>query len=209
MTGWTVIVPVKGGARAKSRLPDTVRGAPRAALAIAFGADTLASVVAAPGVDRVLVVPGVSDLGPEHLGRSASEVQVIRQPAGTGLNRAVAHAAALVTGPVAVVLGDLPSLRPEDLGEVLEEAALHSRGVVGDAEGEGSTVLTASVGRLPASFGPSSLKRHLRAGCADLDASIRVRADVDTEADVERALTLGVGPHTAAALGVMSAVSSV
>ncbi|WP_062383496.1 2-phospho-L-lactate guanylyltransferase [Demequina iriomotensis] len=200
MTGWTVIVPVKGGARAKSRLPETVHGVPRATLAAAFSADTLAAVSSAAGVDRVLVVTGVSDLEPCWLGAGAPHLRVVRQAAGAGLNAAVRYAAGLATGPIAVVLGDLPALRPQDLETVLDAAASRPLSMVGDVADSGTTMLMSRQERFPMSFGPQSVGRHGRAGYVELHAPIRARADVDLVEDLDRVMRLGVGEHTAAAL---------
>ncbi|WP_062517058.1 2-phospho-L-lactate guanylyltransferase [Demequina gelatinilytica] len=205
MTGWTAIVPVKGGARAKSRLPEQIGGVPRGVLAAAFSADTIAAVAATPGIDKVLVIAGVSELDEAWLGEACPRVRMLRQGSSAGLNAAVRHAATLVTGPVAVVLGDLPSLRPDDLAAVLADAQKRPRSMVGDVACHGTTMLMARDGRLAASFGPRSFTRHGRAGYVELDAPIRARADVDTVADLERAHRLGVGMRTAAALGLVSA----
>ncbi|MDN4475304.1 2-phospho-L-lactate guanylyltransferase [Demequina sp. SYSU T00192] len=202
MTRWTVIVPVKGGTRAKSRLPETLGGASRGMLAAALTADTLAAVAGTASVARILVVSSVADLDPAWLGDVGPRALVVRQASGAGLNAAVRHAAGMVSGRVAVVLGDLPSLRPGDLAAVLGVAERHPRGMVADAEGHGTTMLTTLGDPLAVSFGPRSAARHRRAGHVEIPAPLRARADVDTVEDLARARTLGVGPRTAAALGL-------
>ena len=56
----------------------------------------------------------------------------------------------------------------------------------------------------PTRFGPESAERHRRAGATELDPGrrrwVRLRTDVDTIADLEAALRLGVGARTAATL---------
>ena len=74
--------------------------------------------------------------------------------------------------------------------------------VVPDAEGSGTVLLA---GRTPAdldpAFGPDSLTEHVRRGAVRLDLDLpRLRRDVDTPADLDQALALGVGPRTATAL---------
>ena len=74
--------------------------------------------------------------------------------------------------PRAALLGDLPALRPADLAAALEAAASVDRGVVADAEGTGSTLVTARAGVAWASaFGDGSFARHVALGCAPLDDS--------------------------------------
>jgi 2-phospho-L-lactate guanylyltransferase len=111
-------------------------------------------------------------------------------------------------GPTGVLLADLPALRPEDLAVALaavdarlrDEAA--SMAVVPDKEGTGTVLLAA---RAPAdldpAFGPDSLAEHVRRGAVALDLDLPgLRRDVDTPADLDAALALGVGPRTASAV---------
>ncbi|HSX97048.1 MAG TPA: 2-phospho-L-lactate guanylyltransferase, partial [Streptomyces sp.] len=53
---WTLVVPVKALARAKSRLSDTAADAVRPGLALAFAQDTVAAALAATAVRGVVVV---------------------------------------------------------------------------------------------------------------------------------------------------------
>jgi 2-phospho-L-lactate guanylyltransferase len=126
----------------------------------------------------------------------------------SGLDAAVATGMAAIDPsgrmPRAALLGDLPALRPADLADALRDAASVSRGVVPDAEGTGSTLVTAGVGvEWESSFGDGSLARHVELGCEVLpvpDAST-LRRDVDTAAQLEAARALGLGPRTSALLG--------
>ncbi|MGC1569858.1 MAG: hypothetical protein WA794_27885, partial [Trebonia sp.] len=59
---WTVVLPVKVLARAKSRLA-LLAGARRADLALALASDTVSAVVACPDVTRVLVVTSDAKAG--------------------------------------------------------------------------------------------------------------------------------------------------
>jgi 2-phospho-L-lactate guanylyltransferase len=124
-----------------------------------------------------------------------------------GLDAAVAAGVADIDPqgrmPRAALLGDLPALRSADLADALRAAASVDRAVVADAEGTGSTLVTAAVGTAWASsFGDGSLERHVALGCTALeipDAST-LRRDVDTAAQLEAARALGLGPRTAALL---------
>ncbi|KRB36767.1 2-phospho-L-lactate guanylyltransferase [Microbacterium sp. Root180] len=201
---WVVVVPVKPSARAKSRL--AVPGVDRAGLARAIALDTLAAATACDLVAQVVVVTD-----DPALARDAAAIPALRfVPEGdaSGLDAAVATGMTAIDPggrmPRAALLGDLPSLRPADLAAALRAAASVDRGVVADAEGTGSTLVTARTGVAWASaFGDGSLARHVALGCTELpipDAST-LRRDVDTAEQLEAARALGLGPRTVALLG--------
>lgn len=200
---WIVVVPVKPSARGKSRLD--VPGAERAALARAIALDTIVAATACEFVAQVVIV---TDDG--SLARDAALIPALRfVPEGDagGLDAAVGVGVAAVDPnarmPRAALLGDLPALRPEDLAAALQDAASVDRAVVADAEGTGSTLVTARAGvAWQSSFGEGSFARHVGLGCRPLqipDAST-LRRDVDTAGQLEAAVALGVGPRTAALL---------
>ncbi|MEJ3405813.1 2-phospho-L-lactate guanylyltransferase [Rathayibacter sp. YIM 133350] len=199
--GWSVVVPVKGTLQAKSRLGAELSSAARAELGLAFGQDTVAAALACPAVDRVFVVTAASGDWPEG-------VTVVPEVEKRGLNAAIrlgiraaeAEAAASDSG-VAVLLGDLPALRPDELGTALTGAARLERAFVPDAEGTGTTLLTAVAGEaLEPRFGEGSAAAHEALGHRRLEAGVSVRRDVDVPAALDEAVALGVGPRTAAAL---------
>ncbi len=200
MTAWTVVVPVKDLGSAKSRL-DAPSGPARAELALAFARDTLTAVLGAACVASVVLVtsePRMVDVVPPG-------VRVVPDP-GRGLVAALAAGAEVVDdGPVALLLGDLPALRPAELDAALAAAADHERAMVPDAEGAGTTLLTAGrAGLLRPAFGPGSRDAHERAGHRILEAGPGLRRDVDTADDLAAAVRLGVGPATAAALAALA-----
>nr|WP_282549155.1 2-phospho-L-lactate guanylyltransferase [Streptomyces rochei] len=200
---WTLVVPVKPLARAKSRLADTAHDGVRPGLALAFAQDTVAAALACPEVADVAVVTDDARAGRELAGLGAG---VVADEPGGGLNAALAHGAAVVRAgrpalQVAALNADLPALRPAELTRVLAAAAEFPRAFLADAAGIGTTLLAAMPGReLAPAFGSDSRARH-RASCAvelRLDEVDSVRQDVDTGGDLRAALTLGVGPRTAA-----------
>ena len=198
--GWTVVVPVKGGPDAKSRLATDLDDADRRALADALALDTLDAVLATPAVSCVVVVTGEDRLLPVAADDGPRVVHV--DDPGRGLGAAVqAGLEAAPDGPCAVLLGDLPALRPDDLDAALADAAHHERAFVADADGTGTTLLT---GRTPGSlrprFGPGSAAAHRVAGHVPLDARPSLRRDVDTATDLDDAVALGVGRRTGAFL---------
>lgn len=199
---WAVIVPVKPSAHGKSRLD--VPGVDRAALARAIALDTIAAAAACAEVAQVFVV--TDDGGVVIEAGDIPGLRFVSEGEARGLNAAVAVGAEAAGErmPRAALLGDLPALRPADLADALRAAASVDRAVVPDAEGTGSTLVTARVGvGWESAFGADSFARHLALGCVPLqiaDAS-PLRRDIDTAAHLDAARILGLGPRTAALLG--------
>jgi 2-phospho-L-lactate/phosphoenolpyruvate guanylyltransferase len=205
MVRWTVLLAVKPLPLAKSRLdrPD------RSALTLAMAADTAQAAARVAAVEVVLVVTD----DPDARAMLEPVAVVIPDAPNAGLNPALRHAAAEAgsrwphTG-VVVLAADLPALRPEALAAALERAAQHQRAVVADAVGTGTVLLSAAAGlSLEPSFGPGSRQRHRGSGAVDLTDSLPpgdptegLRHDVDTAADLEAAIRIGVGPRTARVL---------
>lgn len=193
--GWVVVVPLKPAAVGKSRLRDVDEQLVRA-----IGLDTVAAASAAASVARVIVV--TSDAATAAAAASLPGVEVLPEPDPSGLNAAIAAGAGSAPdAPRAALLGDLPALRPGDLDAALAAAASVDRGVVPDAEGTGSTLVTSRAGiAWQSAFGPDSLARHTALGCAVLPvpAASTLRRDVDTAEQLADAATLGLGPRTAA-----------
>jgi 2-phospho-L-lactate guanylyltransferase len=192
---WTVLVPAKALPAAKSRLtPVSPDPGVHHELVRAIRRDTAESAAAAPGVARVLLL----------LDTGTPDERTIVQSVG-GLNAAVTEAAAQAARQwpadgIAVLMGDLPALRPEELATALAAAAAHPRAFVADRHGTGTTMLTARPGtQLQPAFGTDSAARHARTGTA-LDAGPGLRHDVDTAEDLCAAAVIGLGPATSAAL---------
>jgi 2-phospho-L-lactate guanylyltransferase len=192
-----VVVPVKRLSLAKTRLA-SYGDLPRQALALAFAADV---VLAAVQVAQVLVVTDDEQAAPvlEALGAT-----VVADDPDAGLNPALEHGADLLRADapllgVATLSADLPALRAADLAAALAQVPSGQRAFVADLEGTGTTLLAAGPGVLlmPA-YGPRSRAGHLASGAVELWAAESLRRDVDTPADLEAAIALGVGPHTAA-----------
>jgi 2-phospho-L-lactate guanylyltransferase len=201
---WVVVVPVKRGDIAKSRLSG-VTAMLRVQLARAFPADCVEAALAADLVGTVVVVTDdtVATATFRELG-----AEVIPDVPDAGLNPALQHARAHVRSrhghrPVAVLSGDLPSLRPAALSTALTRAHPFARAFLPDLAGHGTTLLTAASGAdLDPRFGPASRRHHLASGARELDPDglDSVRRDVDTPADLQDAVRLGVGRHTRAVL---------
>ena len=199
MDRWRLIIPVKGQLAAKSRLhpPD---GVARADLAHAFALDTISAVLDCMPPTALVVV--TSDELIDRFVRDQGGTVIPDN--GHGLNPAVRQGieyADVTLGPTAVLLADIPTLRPEDLIEALSACAMHRRALVPDATGSGTVLLSAlSPKDLHPRFGPGSADQHARE-CVRLDLDLpALRTDVDDDKALRRAVEIGVGKHTAAVL---------
>lgn len=202
---WQVLVPVRGGAVGKSRLTSIegrrLTDPQRRDLALAMAHDTVSAAVAA-GRGPVAVL--TADATVVTLAADCAATTITDR--GRGLNAELSSAAASFgrAWAVCVLLGDLPSLRPEDLGEALDLAGdLSGAGiVVPDREGTGTTLIASpppAVEQLSFRFGPGSAQRHQRAGLRPAGLHLqRLRADVDTADGWAEAVRLGLGPATSA-----------
>ncbi len=201
---WVVVVPVKRLDRAKTRL-STRTAAQRRALALAFAVDTVRTVLSCDAVSSVLVVTGDAHV------RSAVEplgARTLPDVVDGGLREALSLGADHVHGTdpdasLAVVVGDLPALRADELGLALAAASGHARSFVADAAGIGTTLLAVTRGTpLEPLFGPRSRAAHARSGAVEIAllGLPGLRRDVDTEVDLWDARRLGTGPDTTAAL---------
>jgi 2-phospho-L-lactate guanylyltransferase len=219
--GWTVLLPVKVLAQAKSRLA-ALAGERRLELALALASDTVSAVVACPEVARVIVVtsdpvagPRLSSLGaliiPEaRPGARGRDSQPSPQPSPDGsqhlLNAALRRGATVAarrwpgTG-LAALTADLPALRPAELAEALRAASDVAGPVfVPDAAGVGTTMYAvATAGQFRPMYGGASRARHAAGGATELvlGGIAGLRQDVDTPDDLRAAVALGVGPRTA------------
>src|SRR6266536_2449759 len=169
---WSLVVPVKVLARAKTRLA-SLAGPDRPALALAMAADTVAAALDSPQVGRVIVV--------------TDDPQAAEVLAGLG----------------AVVVPDLPALRPAELSDALRAAARWPQAFVPDFAGSGTTLYAVRPGTaFRPRFGPGSAARHRAAGAAEITRPglAGLRRDVDEPADLRGARELGLGTRTAAAV---------
>jgi len=197
---WSVVVPAKRLDVAKTRLRPLTAGRPDGPaahrdLVLALLADTVAAALACPTVGTVVVV--TDEPAAAAVVRELGARTVPDEP-DRGLNPALEHGARSAPGPlVAALSSDLPALRPGELAEALAAAARVERGFVADAQGTGTTLLTAVGTELLPRFGPGSAEAHLAGGAVALTGPWPgLVRDVDTEADLRAALLLGAGPRT-------------
>ncbi len=198
---WSVLMPVKVLALAKSRLA-ALAGPRRGELALALACDTVAAALRSGLVARVIVITDDQVAGPALAGLGAL---IVPDEPRDGLNAALrhgaGHAAARWPGDGTVALSaDLPALRPDELGRALRAAAAWPSAFVADAPGDGTTLYAAAPGvAFRPAFGLASRSRHAAGGAVelDLDGISGLRRDVDTPDDLRGAATLGLGPRSA------------
>ena len=202
MRSWSVVVPAKRLGVAKTRLrPLTATRADaeeaHRELVLALLADTVAAALACTVVKALVVV--TDDPAAASVVRELGARVVADEPDG-GLNPALEHGMRSAPGPaVAALSSDLPALRADELAAALGAAAGTARAFVADAQGTGTTLLTAVDVPLQPRFGAGSAEAHLTGGAVALTGSWPgLVRDVDTEADLRAALLLGRGPRTTA-----------
>ncbi len=193
--GYALLIPVKDGGSAKTRLGVGEDGQ-RGRLMAAFARDSIRAAQQCTAAEVFVVgdPTGLSDLVEELA------VPVLPDEGDGDLNRALRQAALRIVRPdrgLAVMLADLPCLRPEDLDAAF--AMVAGRSFVADAEGTGTTLLVAPAGNdLDPRFGAGSAAAHRSSGAVEIGQSLTsLRRDVDTTADLAAALRYGVGVHTA------------
>lgn len=205
---WTAVIPVKRLSAAKSRLRGAVADARHEDLALAMVQDTVAAVRACAAVGDVLVV---TDDPAAVAAVTALGARAVPDRPAAGLNAAMRFGADDVAGLTthrAVLTGDLPALRPAELGEALA-AAGPGRSFVADAAGTGTVLLTAAVGTaLDPRFGVGSAGAHAGSHARPLAGGWPgLRQDVDTAGDLRAVLALGAGEHTCGLLRSLGLVA--
>ncbi|MFB6815172.1 2-phospho-L-lactate guanylyltransferase [Streptomyces sp. NPDC056347] len=206
---WSLVVPLKPLAQAKSRLAPVTGPVLRPRLALALARDTVTAALSCPVVLDVVVVTDDPRAG---AALTALGARVVADEPGRGLNAALAHGERTVRAgrpraAVAALNADLPALRPEELARVLNYSEEFPRAFVTDAAGIGTTFLSAVPGvELRPAFGGPSRARHLDSGAVEIDLPgiDSVRQDVDTGEDLRAAVALGVGPYTAGQWAAMA-----
>lgn len=208
------LIPAKPPHLGKQRL-NALPADYRSALATAFALDTLQAVRACALVSRVFLVS--TD---QQLGMAAARLGVetlpdpVAGPGGfNGMLRAAAQVVAAELAPtndlgedpaVLVVPGDLPALTPQAVTDALASWLPQRPGFVPDRAGTGTTLYVARVRDFDPRYGPGSRAAHLAGGAQELAAAGCLRQDVDHPSDLEAARSLGVGPHTADVLGLLT-----
>jgi 2-phospho-L-lactate guanylyltransferase len=198
---WIVVIPVKPAPEGKSRLLLPPTG--RLAIVRAIALDTIEAAADCDQVERVLVVTADRPLA---LALTARDRVTVVHDSASGLREAIdlGLSAADAGAPRAVLLGDLPALKPRELSSALTLSARHPRAFVPDADGIGSVLATALPGVFfRPQFGANSAAAHRNEGYAEVElpATSGLRRDLDKAEHLPILRRLGLGRHTAALLG--------
>lgn len=204
-----VVIAVRGGPDAKSRLSARLDAERREALVEAMLGDMLAALGQCPGVRRIHVATPTPALA-RRAARAGAIVILEHGPddLNGAFTRAQRRIAAANPQATAMLLpGDLPRLEPQEV-EACLAAAAPDRLVLAPASADGGTgalVLRADT-PLPLAFGAGSCGKHLAAARTLGLTTQLVRApslgfDIDRPADLDAFLALGGGNHTGALLG--------
>ena len=228
---WSIVIPVKRLSLAKTRLcaalaastrDDLLTHSPPCAvqpaaedqlpangrIALAMAIDTVCAAQACASVACVVVVTD-DRLAADTL--STLGARVVPDAPDDGLNAALRYGAGLAAAHrpdagVVALSADLAALRPGELTDALEQAAGHARAFVSDAQGTGTTLLSALTGTdLDPRFGAESARVHRRSGAHPLEGGWpSLRRDLDTPADLTVAARLGLGRATAGQLALLA-----
>ncbi|WP_454860294.1 2-phospho-L-lactate guanylyltransferase [Promicromonospora soli] len=118
--GTTAVVPLRDGVSGKSRLAAVLDAGSRRRLVRVLARHVVTTLLAADGIERVVVVTADPVFARETL--AGLDVEVLEQPAGRpGLNAALELAREVLTvpGPLLVAHADLPALSPADVAALL------------------------------------------------------------------------------------------
>jgi 2-phospho-L-lactate/phosphoenolpyruvate guanylyltransferase len=192
-----LVIAVKRLESAKSRLAPVFAAPVREQLVLAMLVDTISAATRVDAVESITVVT------PDDTAAAAARelgALVLPDPTAPGhrdpLNNAL-RAAAGDDVNVAVLQGDLPALRTDELAEAITAARTHPRSFVADRHGDGTAALFAFGAPLDPRFGPDSAGRHRRSGAVELTGGWPgLRCDIDTPEDLDAAATLGLGTAT-------------
>ena len=205
-TGVGLIIAVKRLVAAKTRLAPVFGDGIRERVVLAMLADTLTAAAQVPAVQSITVVTPDPDAAAMSAGLGA---RVITDPTPAGhpdpLNNAIRVAAAGLAGrtpDIAVLQGDLPALRAEELDSAITAAGGHARSFVADRHATGTSALFAFGVPLDPRFGANSAELHRDSGAIELTGGwAGLRCDIDTPADLAAAQLLGIGDATRRTLG--------
>lgn len=190
---WTVVIPVR--APGKTRLG---RGTE---FARAIALDTIEAALA---VADVVVVTPDAEVAEEA---AALGAEVVLEDHAAGLESAIRAGLPRADRARAVMLGDLPALRPRTLELALTAALEHERAFIPDADGTGTTLVTARPGSgFVHRFGQGSARAHRSSRLVELRLPVTstLRRDVDLEEHLHE-LADRLGPRTRAALSASPA----
>ena len=210
------LVPVKELTQAKERLAPLLSSDERQALAAAMLGDVLSALEQVPRLDRIAIV--TRDAHAMSLSEERG-FELVDEGSGEGLTEAVEVAVQVCmergASSLAVIPGDIPLLRPEDIDRVIEQGTDHEVVIVPSWDSRGTnTVLLRPPDVLGLRFGSWSFFPHVKqAKRAGLSYKVlrlpRIGSDVDTPEDLVRLIPRARGTHTYAALEEMELLTRI
>lgn len=205
--GWCVVVPVRPVARGKSRL--AALGPMRNVLAQAIADDVVSALTFTPEVGAVMLAGDPSAFTVSaHLTTAQRDKLQLVDTGDLGLNEAAAYALQMAESSGyahrAVVVSDLGCLVSADVSEVLRLARQYPTSFIPDHTGLGTTAIFSTHHHQVPRFGPGSAQRHAAHGAVKLTASMRMRLDIDTPADLSVAIGLGLATRSSQVLAPAS-----
>ncbi|WKN61341.1 2-phospho-L-lactate guanylyltransferase (plasmid) [Rhodococcus opacus] len=185
--GYAVVVPIRSLTTGKSRL-QTESDTLRSQLALAFFLDTITALERSTEVERIVVVSGDAIIQAWVRGRCdivPDGESGLPDAVDCGIKRLkrVHH-----SGPVAVVLPDLPFATAGAVNMLLRSARKHRTAFLADDAGTGTTCVTAaSTEDVVHRFGPNSARAHVEGGLVALEVPVPgLRHDVDELTDLRQ-----------------------
>ena len=177
---WTALVPLKAAGQRKTRLAGSLDPQRRHAVSERMAGHVIGLLQNCDAIDAVHVLAPCPWPGAGWL-----------RDGGQGLNAELERALALLgEGPVVILHADLPLLHEDDLHALLDGATRSGCALAPDAHEAGTNAVAMDRGiRIPLSFGPDSLPRHVGAARAigvepALVRSRGLSLDVDVAADL-------------------------
>lgn len=195
----SVVIAVRGGVDAKSRLRPVLGRAGCSALVGAMLGDMVSALRDCAAVARILLVTPTPELA------ASLDVEILADAPHGDLNAAFARASREVSGPILYLPGDLPELDAASVLALSERFAPGSVLIVPSVTDGGTGALLGDA--IPPglfAFGPNSLERHCETVRAALMTPVIVEnaafaQDVDSPPQLLRAAQYG-GPRTRALL---------
>jgi 2-phospho-L-lactate/phosphoenolpyruvate guanylyltransferase len=189
----TAVVPLRDGRSGKSRLQNVLDSPDRARLVAALARHVVATLLATPGVDDVLVVTAAHAVGAPAVDTATEpRLRIVAQPEDRpGLNAAIDLARELTTAAAAgtrarllVIHADLPALTPDDVTALLATTAPVVLAPDRLAAGTNALVVDADRSDFVFRFGPGSFDAHRReAERLGLATGVLTRAAISVDLD--------------------------
>lgn len=193
-----IIVPIRSLKKGKSRLL-TGSDILRQQLALAFFLDTVSALVRCESSVGSIIVVSSDDTIRDYAG---DRYEVVAD-SETGLTDAIDVGVEWLlkknhSGPVAIVLPDLPYATAGAFGAYFLAARKHRKTFLVDSAGCGTTCVTASsVAEVVHRFGLKSARAHNRAGLNPIDIYVpELRSDVDRIEDLYECRNMDLGAAT-------------